>query len=43
LGPLTKYTTLSCKFWNSIEELMASQELYDNHFLDSPVWRAARG
>ncbi len=24
-------------------ELLASQELYDNHFLESPVWRAARG
>lgn len=27
----------------TLEELMASQELYDNHFLESPVWRAARG
>jgi mannose-6-phosphate isomerase-like protein (cupin superfamily) len=26
----------------TLEELLASQELYDNHFLDSPVWRAAR-
>jgi quercetin dioxygenase-like cupin family protein len=26
----------------TLEELMASQELYDNHFLDSPIWRAAR-
>jgi quercetin dioxygenase-like cupin family protein len=26
-----------------LSELLASQELYDNHFLDSPVWRAARG
>ena len=27
----------------TLEELLASQELYDNHFLESPVWRAARG
>jgi quercetin dioxygenase-like cupin family protein len=27
----------------TLEELLASQELYDNHFLDSPAWRAARG
>lgn len=27
----------------TLEELLASQELYDNHFLDSPTWRAARG
>ena len=26
----------------TLEELMASQELYDNHFLDSPAWRVAR-
>jgi len=26
----------------TLEELLASQELYDNHFLESPVWRAAR-
>jgi quercetin dioxygenase-like cupin family protein len=26
-----------------LSELLASQDLYDNHFLDSPVWRAARG
>ncbi len=26
----------------TVEELLASQDLYDNHFLDSPVWRAAR-
>lgn len=26
----------------TLEELLASQELYDNHFLDHPVWRAAR-
>jgi mannose-6-phosphate isomerase-like protein (cupin superfamily) len=26
----------------TLEELLASQELYDNHFLDSPVWRGAR-
>jgi mannose-6-phosphate isomerase-like protein (cupin superfamily) len=26
----------------TLEELLASQELYDNHFLDSPAWRAAR-
>ena len=26
-----------------LSELLASQELYDNHFLESPVWRAARG
>ena len=26
----------------TLEDLMASQELYDNHFLESPVWRAAR-
>ena len=25
-----------------LEDLMASRELYDNHFLESPVWRAAR-
>ncbi len=25
-----------------LEELLASQDLYDNHFLESPVWRAAR-
>ncbi len=27
----------------TIEDLMASQELYDNHFLESPAWQAARG
>ena len=27
----------------TLEGLLASQELYDNHFLDSPAWRAARG
>jgi len=27
----------------TLADLMASQELYDNHFLDSSVWRAARG
>ena len=27
----------------TLEDLIASQELYDNHFLESPVWRAARG
>jgi len=27
----------------TLEELLASQDLYDNHFLESPVWRAARG
>jgi hypothetical protein len=26
----------------TLEDLLASQDLYDNHFLDSPVWRAAR-
>jgi quercetin dioxygenase-like cupin family protein len=26
-----------------LSELPASQDLYDNHFLDSPVWRAAQG
>lgn len=26
----------------TLEELLASQVLYDNHFLESPVWRAAR-
>lgn len=25
-----------------LSELLASQELYDNHFLESPVWQAAR-
>lgn len=25
-----------------LSELLASQELYDNHFLESPVWLAAR-
>jgi quercetin dioxygenase-like cupin family protein len=25
----------------TLEELLASQELYDNHFLESPVWRTA--
>lgn len=27
---------------SSVEELLDSQELYDNYFLDSAVWRAAR-
>jgi len=27
----------------TLEEVLATQDLYDNHFLDSPVWRAARG
>lgn len=27
----------------TLAELLASQELYDNHFLDSPTWRSARG
>jgi quercetin dioxygenase-like cupin family protein len=27
----------------TLEELLATQDLYDNHFLDSPAWRAARG
>jgi quercetin dioxygenase-like cupin family protein len=26
----------------TLEELLVSQELYDNHFLDSPAWRVAR-
>ena len=26
----------------TLEELLASQELYDNYFLESPAWRAAR-
>jgi mannose-6-phosphate isomerase-like protein (cupin superfamily) len=26
----------------TLEDLMASQELYDNHFLESPVWQEAR-
>ena len=26
----------------TLSELLASQEIYDNHFLDSPAWRAAR-
>jgi quercetin dioxygenase-like cupin family protein len=26
----------------TLSELLASQELYDNHFLESPVWQAAR-
>jgi hypothetical protein len=26
----------------TLEDLLASQELYDNHFLDSAAWRAAR-
>ncbi|HZR43878.1 MAG TPA: cupin domain-containing protein [Ktedonobacteraceae bacterium] len=27
----------------TLEDLLASQELYDNHFLQSSVWQAARG
>ena len=27
----------------SLDDLMASQDLYDNHFLESPAWQAARG
>lgn len=27
----------------TVDDLLASQELYDNHFLESPAWRAARG
>jgi quercetin dioxygenase-like cupin family protein len=27
----------------TLDDLMASQDLYDNHFLDSPAWNAARG
>ena len=26
----------------TLEQLLDSQDLYDNHFLDSPAWRAAR-
>jgi quercetin dioxygenase-like cupin family protein len=26
----------------TLQELLESQELYDNHFLDSPAWRAVR-
>jgi len=26
----------------TLADLLAFQELYGNHFLDSPVWRAAR-
>lgn len=26
----------------TLADLMASQELYDNHFLESPAWQAAR-
>jgi len=26
----------------TLEELLASQDLYDNHFLESPIWQAAR-
>jgi hypothetical protein len=27
----------------SLEDLLAAQDRFDNHFLDSPEWRAARG
>jgi quercetin dioxygenase-like cupin family protein len=27
----------------TLEEVLATQDLYDNHFLDSPTWRASRG
>ncbi len=27
----------------TVDDLMASQDLYDNHFLESPAWLAARG
>ncbi|GGV31274.1 cupin [Kitasatospora herbaricolor] len=27
----------------TLEELLATQDRFDNHFLDSPTWRAARG
>jgi quercetin dioxygenase-like cupin family protein len=27
----------------TVDDLLASQERYDNHFLDSPAWRAVRG
>ncbi|MUL49766.1 cupin domain-containing protein [Mycobacterium sp. CBMA293] len=26
----------------TVEELVEAQDIYDNHFVDSPVWRAAR-
>ena len=26
----------------TLSELLASQELYDNHFLESPIWQTAR-
>jgi hypothetical protein len=26
----------------SLEDLLATQDRFDNHFLDSPEWRAAR-
>lgn len=26
----------------TLQDLLASQELYDNHFLESPLWRAVR-
>ena len=26
----------------TLDDLMASQDLYDNHFLESPAWQAAR-
>lgn len=26
----------------TVEELLASQERFDNHFLDAPLWTAAR-
>lgn len=27
----------------TLEEVLATQDRYDNHFLDSPIWRSARG
>ena len=27
----------------SVDDLLASQDVYDNHFLESPAWQAARG
>jgi len=26
----------------TLDDLLASQDRFDNHFLDSPAWRAAR-
>ena len=36
------FESLDTEAAHELCELLESQDIYDNHFLDSPAWRAAR-